>query len=118
VDRAFVTMDCEYFDREKSGLVHEANDLQTLHRVLQVMPVARFIPFTNLHLGLWSVVSIACMAFGQYYAYLVCSYLFQRTSICSRYNYSASVSSMSSYRLSYTVKTFGELGQEVDDEGV
>jgi hypothetical protein len=55
VDRAFVTMDCEYSDCEKSGLGYDANDPQTLRKVPQGMLIARFVPSSDLHLELLSM---------------------------------------------------------------
>lgn len=92
VDRAFVTMDCEYSDREKSGLGYEANHSQTLRKVPQAMPVFRFMPASDVHFESLLDAGTACMVFGQYHKHLVCSYRFQRTSISDIYNFSASAS--------------------------
>lgn len=73
VDRAFVTMDCEYFDRETSVFELAANLLQTLHKVPQAMLVARFMPASDVHSEPFLLLSIACLAFGQYHKHLLFS---------------------------------------------
>jgi len=81
VDRAFVTMDCEYSDREKSGCGYNANILQTLPKVLPATLAARFMHSSHSHSAPFLADRIAYMAFSQYHTYLCLSHHFQRFSI-------------------------------------
>jgi hypothetical protein len=64
VDRAFVTMDCEYSSRDKGSLEHRANELQTLRKVLQAMLIAKSILMSNLDPNWLLVASIAYSIYG------------------------------------------------------